>query len=67
MKCVQLNLKVEQLRKELDKVVIMVFKEEIEKVVVVRQLEESKIKIENFLNWLLNVEEDFEGVWMKYI
>jgi hypothetical protein len=32
----------------------------------VRQLEESKTKIENLLNWLSNVEEDSEGVWTKH-
>lgn len=66
MKCAQLNLKAEQSRKELDKAVTTALKEETEKVAAVRQLEESKTKIENLLNWLSNVEEDSEGVWTKH-
>ncbi|XP_029394922.1 dystonin isoform X2 [Mus pahari] len=66
MKCAQLNLKAEQSRKELDKVVTTALKEETEKVAAVRQLEESKTKIENLLNWLSNVEEDSEGALTKH-
>ncbi|XP_021030817.1 dystonin isoform X2 [Mus caroli] len=66
MKCAQLNLKAEQSRKELDKAVTTALKEETEKVAAVRQLEESKTKIENLLNWLSNVEEDSEGAWKKH-
>ncbi|XP_076771233.1 dystonin isoform X16 [Arvicanthis niloticus] len=66
MKCEQLNLKAEQSRKELDKAVTTALKEETEKVAAVRQLEESKTKIENLLNWLSNVEKDSEGVGTKH-
>ncbi|NP_001101678.2 dystonin [Rattus norvegicus] len=61
VKCEQLNLKAEQSTKELDKVVTAALKEETEKVAAARQLEESKTKIENLLNWLSNVEKDSEG------
>ncbi|XP_004465405.1 dystonin isoform X5 [Dasypus novemcinctus] len=59
-KCKQLNLKAEQSKKELDKVVTSVIKEETEKVAAVKQLEESKTKIENLLDWLSNVDKDSE-------
>ncbi|XP_057410070.1 LOW QUALITY PROTEIN: dystonin [Balaenoptera acutorostrata] len=58
MKCEQLNLKAEQSKKELDKVVTTAIKEETEKVAAVKQLEESKTKIENLLDWLANVDRD---------
>ncbi|XP_047650714.1 dystonin isoform X11 [Phacochoerus africanus] len=58
IKCEQLNLKAEQSRKELDKVVTTAIKEETEKVAAVKQLEESKTKIENLLDWLSNVDRD---------
>ncbi|XP_059794987.1 dystonin isoform X5 [Balaenoptera ricei] len=54
----QLNLKAEQSKKELDKVVTTAIKEETEKVAAVKQLEESKTKIENLLDWLANVDRD---------
>ncbi|XP_028631356.1 dystonin isoform X2 [Grammomys surdaster] len=66
VKCEQLRLKAEQSRKELDKAVTTALKEETEKVAAVRQLEESKTKIENLLNWLSNVEKDSEGAGMKH-
>nr|XP_045012115.1 dystonin isoform X3 [Jaculus jaculus] len=56
IKCEQLNLKAEQSKKELDKVVMTAIKEETEKVAALRQLEESKTKIENLMDWLSNVE-----------
>uniref|UniRef100_A0A8C0KTB2 Dystonin n=1 Tax=Canis lupus dingo TaxID=286419 RepID=A0A8C0KTB2_CANLU len=52
LKCEQLNLKAEQSKKELDKVVTTAIKEETEKVAAAKQLEESKTKIENLLDWL---------------
>ncbi|XP_032756786.1 dystonin isoform X2 [Rattus rattus] len=61
VKCEQLNLKAEQSTKELDKAVTAALKEETEKVAAARQLEESKTKIENLLNWLSNVERASEG------
>ncbi|XP_040839512.1 dystonin isoform X3 [Ochotona curzoniae] len=60
IKCEQLNLKAEQSKKELDKVVTTAIKEETEKVAAVKQLEESKTKIENLLDWLSNVDKDTE-------
>ncbi|XP_048661516.1 dystonin isoform X27 [Marmota marmota marmota] len=60
IKCEQLNLKAEQSKKELDKVVKTAIKEETEKVAAVKQLEESKTKIENLLDWLSNVDKDSE-------
>ncbi|XP_051711530.1 dystonin isoform X34 [Oryctolagus cuniculus] len=60
IKCEQLNLKAEQSKKELDKVVTTAIKEETEKVAAVKQLEESKTKIENLLDWLSNVDKDSE-------
>ncbi|XP_004605924.2 dystonin isoform X4 [Sorex araneus] len=57
-KCEQLNLKAEESKKELDKVVTTAIKEETEKAAAVKQLEESKTKIEKLLDWLSNVEED---------
>uniref|UniRef100_A0A8C9CFG6 Dystonin n=1 Tax=Phocoena sinus TaxID=42100 RepID=A0A8C9CFG6_PHOSS len=58
IKCEQLNLKAEQSKRELDKVVTTAIKEETEKVAAVKQLEESKTKIENLLDWLANVDRD---------
>ncbi|XP_052601171.1 dystonin isoform X17 [Peromyscus californicus insignis] len=66
VKCEQLNLKAEQSKKELDKAVTSAIKEEAEKVAAVRQLEESKTKIENLMDWLSNVEKDSEGAGMKH-
>ncbi|XP_058517880.1 dystonin isoform X4 [Ochotona princeps] len=60
IKCEQLNLKAEQSKKELDKVVTTAIKEETEKVAAAKQLEESKTKIENLLDWLSNVGKDSE-------
>ncbi|XP_029801131.1 dystonin isoform X6 [Suricata suricatta] len=65
LKCEQLNLKAEQSKKELDKVVTTAIKEETEKVAAVKQLEESKTKIENLLDWLSNVDQDSERAGMK--
>ncbi|XP_036912242.1 dystonin isoform X13 [Sturnira hondurensis] len=68
-KCEQLNLKAEQSRKELDKVVTTAIKEETEKVAAVKQLEESKTKIEDLLDWLSHVDKDSEraGVTQKQV
>ncbi|XP_011924511.1 PREDICTED: dystonin isoform X30 [Cercocebus atys] len=66
IKCEQLNLKAEQSKKELDKVVTTAIKEETEKVAAVKQLEESKTKIENLLDWLSNVDEDSERAGTKH-
>ncbi|XP_019313031.2 dystonin isoform X21 [Panthera pardus] len=65
LKCEQLNLKAEQSKKELDKVVTTAIKEETEKVAAVKQLEESKTKIENLLDWLSNVDKDSERGGMR--
>ncbi|XP_063522352.1 dystonin isoform X15 [Pongo pygmaeus] len=66
IKCEQLNLKAEQSKKELDKVVTTAIKEETEKVAAVKQLEESKTKIENLLDWLSNVDRDSERAGTKH-
>ncbi|XP_033073413.1 dystonin isoform X20 [Trachypithecus francoisi] len=66
IKCEQLNLKAEQSKKELDKVVTTAIKEETEKVAAVKQLEESKTKIENLLDWLSNVDKDSDRAGMKH-
>ncbi|XP_035315342.1 dystonin isoform X9 [Cricetulus griseus] len=66
IKCEQLNLKAEQSKKELDKAVTSAIKEEAEKVVAVRQLEESRTKIENLMDWLSNVERDSERAGMEH-
>ncbi|XP_069343596.1 dystonin isoform X6 [Eulemur rufifrons] len=66
IKCEQLNLKAEQSKKELDKVVTTAIKEETEKVAAVKQLEESKTKIENLLDWLSNVDKDSERAETKH-
>uniref|UniRef100_A0A8C2UJZ3 Dystonin n=1 Tax=Chinchilla lanigera TaxID=34839 RepID=A0A8C2UJZ3_CHILA len=58
IKCEQLNLKAEQSKKELDKVVKTAIKEETEKVAAVKQLEESKTKIEDLLDWLSDIDND---------
>ncbi|XP_008160035.2 dystonin isoform X3 [Eptesicus fuscus] len=58
IKCEQLNLKAEQSKKELEKAVTTAIKEETEKVAAVKQLEESKTKIENLLDWLSHVDKD---------
>ncbi|XP_049632687.1 dystonin isoform X4 [Suncus etruscus] len=60
LKYEQLNLKAEELKKELDKVVTTAIKEETEKAAAVKQLEESKTKIENLLDWLSNVDGNLE-------
>ncbi|XP_066109026.1 dystonin isoform X8 [Saccopteryx bilineata] len=60
IKCEQLNLKAEQSKKELDKAVTTAIKEETEKVAAVKQLEESKTKIETLLDWLSHVNQDSE-------
>ncbi|KAM5285432.1 dystonin isoform 26-T26 [Hipposideros larvatus] len=65
IKCEQLNLKAEQSKKELDKVMTTAIKEETEKVAAEKQLEESKNKIENLLDWLSNVDKDSERVGLK--
>ncbi|XP_014443533.1 dystonin [Tupaia chinensis] len=66
MKCEQLNLKAEQSKKELDKVVTTAIKEETEKVAAVKQLEENRTKIENLLDWLSNMDKDSETAGMKH-
>uniref|UniRef100_A0A8C9AC11 Dystonin n=1 Tax=Prolemur simus TaxID=1328070 RepID=A0A8C9AC11_PROSS len=66
IKCEQLNLKAEQSKKELDKVVTTAIKEETEKVAAVKQLEESKTKIEDLLDWLSNVDKDSERTETKH-
>ncbi|XP_030893976.1 dystonin [Leptonychotes weddellii] len=65
LKCEQLNLKAEQSKKELDKVVTTAIKEETEKVAAAKQLEESKTKIENLLDWLSSVDEDSARAGVK--
>ncbi|XP_039709038.1 dystonin isoform X16 [Pteropus medius] len=65
IKCEQLNLKAEQSKKELDKVVTTAIKEETEKVAAAKQLEESKTKIENLLDWLSDVDKDSGRVGIK--
>ncbi|XP_037375789.1 dystonin isoform X10 [Talpa occidentalis] len=65
IKCEQLNLKAEQSKKELDKVVTTAIKEETEKAAAVKQLEESKTKIENLLDWLSNVDKESEKAEVK--
>ncbi|KAM9667394.1 dystonin [Trichechus inunguis] len=62
----QLNVKAEQSKKELDKVVKTAIKEETEKVAAEKQLEESKTKIENLLDWLSNVDKDSERAGTKH-
>ncbi|KAI5766799.1 DST protein [Gulo gulo luscus] len=64
-KCEQLNLKADQSKKELDKVVTTAIKEETEKVAAAKQLEESKTKIENLLDWLSNVDKDSDRARVK--
>ncbi|XP_045150783.1 dystonin isoform X4 [Echinops telfairi] len=58
MKREQLDAKAEESKKELDKVVKTAIKEETEKVAAVKQLEESKSKIEDLLDWLSHVDKD---------
>uniref|UniRef100_A0A8I3NPP6 Dystonin n=1 Tax=Canis lupus familiaris TaxID=9615 RepID=A0A8I3NPP6_CANLF len=65
LKCEQLNLKAEQSKKELDKVVTTAIKEETEKVAAAKQLEESKTKIENLLDWLSSIDKDSDRAGMK--
>ncbi|TSN48476.1 Dystonin [Bagarius yarrelli] len=55
-----LNQKAEETRKELDKVVTTVIKQETEKVAAVEQLEETKNKIEVLLDWVSNIGKDKE-------
>nr|XP_040138795.1 dystonin isoform X21 [Ictidomys tridecemlineatus] len=66
IKCEQLNLKAEQSKKELDKVVKTAIKEETEKVAAAKQLEESKTKIENLLDWLSNVDKESERAGARH-
>ncbi|XP_056670309.1 dystonin isoform X40 [Monodelphis domestica] len=65
IKCEQLNQRVEQSRKELDKAVTTAIKQETEKVEAVAQLEESKHKIEDLLDWLSNVDKEGERAGKK--
>ncbi|KAM8776730.1 dystonin isoform 9-T9 [Rhynchonycteris naso] len=65
IKCEQLNLKAEQSKKELAKAVTTAIKEETEKVAAVKQLEESKTKIETLLDWLSHVNRDSERAGRK--
>ncbi|XP_074093348.1 dystonin isoform X5 [Macrotis lagotis] len=65
MKCEQLNQKVEQSKKELDKAVITAIKQETEKVAAEAQLEENKNKIEDLLDWLTNVDKEGERAGKK--
>ncbi|XP_036623907.1 dystonin isoform X4 [Trichosurus vulpecula] len=65
MKCEQLNQKAEQSKKELDKAVTTAIKQETEKVAAVAQLEESKNKIEDLLDWLSNVDKEGERAGKK--
>ncbi|XP_044531853.1 dystonin isoform X1 [Gracilinanus agilis] len=65
IKCEQLNQKAEQSRKELDKAVTTAIKQETEKVAAVAQLEESKHKIEDLLDWLSNVDKEGERAGKK--
>ncbi|KAB1261408.1 Dystonin [Camelus dromedarius] len=65
MKCEQLNLKAEQSKKELEKVVKTAIKEETEKVAAVKQLEENRSRIENLLDWLSCVDRDSERAGME--
>ncbi|XP_028918133.1 dystonin [Ornithorhynchus anatinus] len=64
-KCEQLNQKAEESRKELDKAVTTAIKQESEKVAAVEQLEESKNKIEDLLDWLSNMDKDAERAGKK--
>ncbi|XP_068926770.1 dystonin isoform X19 [Petaurus breviceps papuanus] len=65
IKCEQLNQKAEQSKKELDKAVTTALKQETEKVAAVAQLEESKNKIEDLLDWLSNVDKEGERAGKK--
>ncbi|XP_072498610.1 dystonin isoform X6 [Notamacropus eugenii] len=65
VKCEQLNQKAEQSKKELDKAVTTAIKQETEKVAAVAQLEESKNKIEDLLDWLSNVDKEGERAGKK--
>ncbi|XP_058879939.1 dystonin-like isoform X26 [Acipenser ruthenus] len=58
-----INQRAEESRKDLDKAMTTAIKQETEKVAAVKQLEESKNKIEGLLGWLSNVgkEKDMEG------
>ncbi|XP_036104817.1 dystonin isoform X3 [Molossus molossus] len=60
IKCEQLTSKAEQSKKELEKAVTTAIQEETEKVAAVKQLEESKSKIESLLDWLSDVDQDSE-------
>ncbi|XP_051060317.1 dystonin isoform X3 [Phodopus roborovskii] len=66
IKCEQLNLKAEQSKKELDKAVTSAIREEAEKVVAVKQLEESRTKIETLMDWLSDIEKDSGRAGMEH-
>ncbi|KAM9476477.1 dystonin isoform 13-T13 [Clarias gariepinus] len=53
-----LNQKAEETRKDLEKVVTTVIKQETEKVAAVEQLEETKNKIEVLLDWVSNIGKE---------
>ncbi|XP_060781397.1 dystonin isoform X6 [Neoarius graeffei] len=55
-----LNQRAEETRKELEKVVTTVIKQETEKVAAVEQLEETKNKIEVLLEWVSNIGKEKE-------
>ncbi|GAA6101616.1 dystonin isoform X17 [Tachysurus ichikawai] len=55
-----LNQRAEETRKELEKVVTTVIKQETEKVAAVEQLEETKNKIEVLLDWVSNIGKETE-------
>ncbi|XP_017669993.1 PREDICTED: dystonin-like isoform X5 [Lepidothrix coronata] len=59
-KCLLLSQKAEESKKELDKAMTTVIKQETEKVAAIEQLEESKNTIENLLDWLSNVDKEAE-------
>ncbi|XP_053878002.1 dystonin isoform X6 [Malaclemys terrapin pileata] len=59
-KCLLLSQKAEESKKVLDKAVTTAIKQETEKVAAIEQLEESKITIENLLDWLSNVDKAAE-------
>ncbi|XP_071998332.1 dystonin isoform X6 [Engystomops pustulosus] len=56
-----LHKKAEQSKKELEKAVTTAIKKETEKSAAVEQLEESKNKIEDLLDWLSHVDEEAEN------
>ncbi|KAM6355830.1 dystonin-like [Podargus strigoides] len=62
-KCLLLSQKAEESKKEFDKAMTTVIKQETEKVAAIEQLEESKNTIENLLDWLSNVDKEAEHGW----